>query len=783
MIKNYLKVFFRSTIKNPVYSTINILGLAIGLACAIVAFLFINNEINYNKGFDDYNKIYRIGTGLKNEMSDEKMPTALPGIAPSLAAEIPEIEAATRLVTWFRSSLIKSNNEFYPNVDCYIADSALLNVFSFKILQGDPNSFLKSPSKIAITESLAKKIFKDKDPLSQFIEFEGQKLEVAWIMEDVEKSMIDFDLLANYDFNQVFKESVNLDAFTFFKLRNIMTDGVKLKIQSVSNRVTSESFGDWADEVTSPIQPLSELYLKSNLRWEIGKTGSIRTIYIYGFLALIILLIAVINYINLLTSRSEYRNKEVGIRKVVGANKSKLRLQYLSESVITSVVALLIGFVITEFFIFLVNKNLNLDLKLFDTNNTIVFILCIIVTISIGLISGIYPAFVLSSYNPIKVIKGVSEKSSNSNFLKVLLVIIQFSISTLLIISIFIFNSQIHFLKNKDLGFDKNNLMILTGCTEKLQQNFESIRHDLLAYHQIKDVSASQSYPGKGRSGQSIRKLSDNLNERIAIAENRVQDFYTETVGIEIIKGRTFNPEFNDDRSILINETAANMLNLSDPIGVEVMTNREFVIIGVMKDYHFYATTKELKPLYLSNYANQVRNIEIRINPNDKSATIKYVKDIIQKYDPDYYWDHFFIDDMLRNQYKVEDSLFTMIFWGSGIALILSILGLFALTSYTVSKKFKEIGIRKTFGASVNSIVNKLNRDIIRWVLFTNIIAWPVAYIVMKNWLQNYPYKVDIYWGYFVLVSFISLVIAILTISFQAVKAARMNPVDAIRYE
>ncbi|MFC2103884.1 ABC transporter permease [Bacteroidota bacterium] len=783
MIKNYIKVFFRNTLKNPFYSTINILGLAIGLACSIVAFLFILNETSYNKDFAEYEKIYRIGAGLKNEMFDGKMANTLPNVASSIVDEIPEIESATRFTTWFQSSLIKYNNEFYPDIRCFIGDSAVLNVFSFEILQGDPNSFLKYPDKIAITESLAKKLFKKQNPISQIIEFDDQKLEVAWIIKDIEKSIVDFELLANFNYKEDFSDNLMLDAFTFFKVRNELTEGVKFKIQMVSNRVLLEGFGDWADEVSSPIQPLKDIYLKSNLSSEIGKTGSLRTLYIFGFLAGIILLIAVINYINLLTSRSEYRNKEVGIRKVVGADKTKLKLQHLGESVILSIISLLIGFVIAEFFIYLVNGKLNLELSLLGQNNIIVLILCFVVAIVIGIVSGIYPAFVMARFSALKVIKGILDEGGNSNFLKVLLVIIQFSISTLLLIAIFIFNSQIRYLKNKDLGFDKNNLIILTTCTDKMQENYQSIRQDLINYHHIINVSASQSYPGLGRSGQGIRKKTDDPNKVISISENRVQDFYTKTMGIEIIKGRSFDPAFDDNRSILINETTAKLLNVDDPIGLEVVTNRESVIIGVFKDYHFFATTQELKPLYLSNYADWFYNIDIKIDPNGKLATIQYIKDVIMRYDPDYYWNYFFLDDLLNNQYKIEDRLFTMIIWGTGIALILSVLGLFALTSYTVSRRFKEIGIRKTFGASVNNIINKLNKDIIRWVLLTNILAWPIAYFVMKNWLQNYPYRVDINWGYFVLASLISLFIAWVTISFQAIKAARMNPVDAIRYE
>lgn len=783
MIQNYLKVFFRNTIKNPGYSIINIFGLAIGLACSIVAFLYIINETSYNKGFDNYDKIYRIGMGIQSEMLNDSSSNTLKEIGPAIVEEVPEVIAATRFVNWYYFSLIKVDNEFYPDINGLISDSSMLDVFSFKILQGDPTTFLKAPNQIAITSSLAKKVFKDKDPMQQIINFEGVDLEVAWIMEDPKNSMITFDLIANFDFKKPFKEYLRLDVFTFFKTKDYLTKNVEAKIRKVSDKIILDEFSEWTKVVNSPVQALKDLYLRSNLSREVGRTGSIKTLYIFGFLAGIILLIAVINYVNLLTSRSEYRNKEVGIRKVAGADKAKLKIQFLAESIMISIFALLIAFVIAEFISYLVNERLNLSLSLFEQSNVWLFILYFLITILIGIISGIYPAFVMSAYNPLKVIKGIFDTKGNSNFLKILLVIVQFSISTFLIISIFIFNSQIKYLKNKNLGFDEENLIVLSECTESLNKSYESIRQELNNYHHIQKVSASQSIPGLGRSGQTIRKKTDDPNKVIAIAENRVQDFYTETMGIELLKGRSFDPAFDDSRSILINETAAKLLNVEDPIGLEVISNGEYVVIGVVKDYHFYATTEKLGPLYLSNYREWFYNIVIRIDPDDKFETIMHIKNVIMKYDPDYYWNYFFIDDMFENEYKVEERLFTMIFWGSGIALLLSVLGLFALTSYTVSKKFKEIGIRKTFGASIKSIIYKLNMDIIRWVLFTNIISWPVAYFVMNNWLQNYPYRVNVNWGYFILASIISLLIALITISFQAIKAARMNPVDAIRYE
>ncbi|OFX20119.1 MAG: hypothetical protein A2041_02420 [Bacteroidetes bacterium GWA2_31_9b] len=784
MIRSYFKVFFRNTIRNPFNSAINIFGLAVGLACSIVAFLYILNETSYNKGFDNHDKIYRIGAGIQSEMLNDSMPQTLYEVAPALLEQIPEIESSTRFVNWYYgNSLLKVNNEFYPKIKVLITDSMLLKVFSFKIIKGDPTTFLKSPNQIAITESLAKKIFKNKEAIHKIIQFENVDLEVAWIMEDPKNTTFNFQMLANFEFTKPFIEYLRLDVVTYFRTKDCLTKESESKIRKVSDKIILESFKDWTNKVNSPIQPLKDLYLRSNLGYELGGVGSLRTIFIFGLLAGIILLIAVINYVNLLTSRSEQRNKEVGIRKVVGADKLKLKKQFLGESTLLSIFALLIGFVLAEFLIYIVNSKLNMELSLFHQGNIVIFFFYILAAIFIGVISGIYPAFVMARYSPIKVIKGIFDADGNSNFLKILLVIIQFSISTFLLISIFIFNSQIKYLKSKELGFDAKNLVVFSECTNKIQSSYQSIRNDLISYRHIKNVAASQSIPGWGRSGQSIRKTTDDSKLAIACAENRVQDFYPETMGINIIMGRSFDPNLNDNKSIIINETAAKLLGVENPIGLEVITNRESVVIGVAKDYHFDATTEKIQPLYLSNYVDWFYNIEVRIDPEDKLNTIKYIKEVIMKYDPDYYWNYIFIDDMLMNQYKLEDNLFTMIIWGTAIALILSVLGLFALTSNTVSKRFKEIGIRKAFGAGVNNIILKLNRDIMRWVIFTNIIAWPVAYFVMSNWLQNYPYRINLNLGYFIAASIISIIIALGTISFQAFKAARMNPVDAIRYE
>ena len=602
-------------------------------------------------------------------------------------------------------------------------------------------------------------------------------------MKDPENSMIQFEILANFEFMPPLIGYLSRDVYTFFKTNKPLDNTTEKKIREVSNKILLDRYSQWTSITKSPVQAFKELYLRSNLRYEIGRTGSLKSLYIFGFLAGIILLIAIINYVNLLTSQSEYRNKEVGIRKVTGASKRKIRRQFLSESIILTLIALMISFVFAEFLIYLLNGKLNMDLSLINQSNFFIFLIYLVTAVVIGIISGIYPSFIMAQYSPLKVIKGIFIANGNSNFLKIVLVIIQFSISTFLIIAIFIFSSQIQFLKNKELGFNEKNLIVLSEVTKELNQNYENIRNELLSYHHIRNVSGAISFPGIGRSGQGIRKRSDDPKKVISIEENRVQDYYIETIGAEILKGRYFDPEFDDNQSIIINETAAKLLNVDNPIGLEVITNRESVVVGVVKDYHYGSIAREIGPLYLSNYSDEFYYFIIRVDQKDRLGTVQYIQKLVMKYDPDYYWNYFFLDDMFSNMYRGEERLYSMIFFGSGIAIILSILGLFALTSYTVSRRFKEVGIRKTFGASVGDVVFKLNKDIIRWVLLTNIIAWPSAYLIMDNWLQNYPYRVEINWFYFILASCISLLIAWLTISVQALKAARMNPVDAIRYE
>ncbi|MCG8411759.1 MAG: ABC transporter permease [Bacteroidales bacterium] len=783
MFKNYLKVFFRNTLKNPFYSSINILGLAIGIACSIVALLYISKETSYNKDFKNYDKIYRIGSGFQSEMFTDSMATTLKEIAPAIIEQVPEVEAATRFVRWYYGSLIKYNNNFIPKVNILVTDSSVLDVFSFKILEGDPNTFLQAPNKIAITQKLSKRIFGNENALGKTIINSKNEYEVAWIMENPKNTTIRFDALANFNFKKGLEEDLRLDVFTFFRTKDYMSPKVESKIRAISDKILYDDFSEWKAKTSSPIQAFSQLYLRSNLGSEFGGIGSVRTLFIFGFLALIILIIAIINYINLLTSRSEHRNKEVGIRKVVGAGQKKLKFQFLTESILLSIFSLLLAFVFTEFFIHIINKKFFIYLSLFRQGNLALFVFYFIIAILIGIISGIYPAFVLSKYNPVKVIRGIFDAEGNSNFLKILLVIIQFTISTFLIITIFVFSSQIKYLKNKKLGFKPENKMVIGGSNEIIQKNYTSIRHELLANPRIKKVTASQSMPSFGRSGQAIRKKTDDPSKKIAIYENRVQDYFVETLGLEIVKGRTFDPKFDDNRSIIINETAAKRLNVENPIGLEVVTNRESVIVGVVKDYHFMSAKNKIEPLYLSNYVDWFYYIVLEIDPNNKQETIQYVKKTILKFDPNYYWYYFFIKDRMAYQFRTEDRLFDLITYGSGIALLLSILGLFALTSYTVSKRFKEIGIRKTFGASISNIINKLNKDIIRWVLLTNLLAWPLAYYTMNNWLQNYPYHVKLNWIHFVLASAISFLVALITISVQAFKAARMNPVDAIKYE
>jgi putative ABC transport system permease protein len=787
MLKNFITIFYRNYSKNPLYSFLNTFGLAVGFAVTILAILFIQFHLNYNNCHDDYDKIYRIHNGFTMNGESFMQSSSLIETGERIFENVPEVENFTRITNWYsESSLIKAENIFFNNIDILIVDSNFLELFSYKLVLGSKSDFLKHANQIAITEKLSKSLFGNENPIEKRITFDGREYIVGWIIQDpAVNAHIQFDLLLPYDAFD--KNWFSFDIFTYLRFKDYPDENIEQKIIDITNTCNKERFAEYGTDFKAEIMSLKDIYLHSDFGWEPSRTENIRNLYIFGFLGLLILIIAIINYVNLLTAKSEERSKEVGLRKVVGASKSQLRNHFLGESMFITIISFCLSLVLVEFLIHPINELLNIKLSLIRQSSFLVILILISIPIICGLLSGYYPALILSRFQPISVIKGIFKSSGNPNFLKVLLVIIQFSFSTLLIAVIIIFIFQINFVKTKDLGFNPKNLVMFSRITPKIQDQYLSVKNELIANPYIEEVTASHGAPGMGGSGQLIYfKNTNPKTDAIGVREFRTQDNFVKTFGIELLAGRTFSYDnYRDSNVFILNEEAVKHLGDPNPIGKTVnVASIEGKIIGIVKDFHFYNLRENIRPLVLSRYGrNDRRIITLKLNPNNRKETINFIINKLKEYDIEYYPSFNFSDDIFKEKYEPEEKMLEIIIWGSIIAIILSILGLFALTSFTIHKKYKEIGIRKIQGASVSSIVFLLNKNILRWVLLTNLIAWPVGYYLMEKWLQNFAYHINLNLWYFFVASIISFVIALLTITFQSKRAASLNPAEIIKYE
>lgn len=784
MIKNYFITAIRNLYKNRFYSIINILGLSVGIASAILLFIFIQKELSYDKFHKDADNIYRVITHMQESGGEEySMSRSLYDTGPALTDNVPEVKSATRMITWYTGDIIKHEKEQYEGTDILYTDSCFLDVFDFKLLEGSKENFLSDPNGAAITRSTANKLFGEDDPIGKLITHDTIDFVVEWILEDVpDNSHLKFDVLVSFESSQRIISFLSLDLLTYFKINRTLNENSINKINSVAGDLLIERFSRITENVRSTIQPIKDIHL--NGTGSTNQVGSeLRLIYIFTFLALFIIIIAVMNFVNLMTARSEYRAKEVGIRKVNGARKNDLLRQFLGESIIISTISLFIALVLAETFAHPFGNLLNRDLSLIRQSSVGIFIGLIILSLLIGIIAGIYPAYYISRFKTIRCIKGLISSKGNT-ILKKFLVVLQFSISTFLIICVLMLFKQVNFMKNRDLGFDKENIIVYGSATQKIQTNLENIRNDLLSYPQIISVCGSQAIPGQGRSGQFIFEEGKDPETGISISENRIQNDYIKTYGMKIIDGRDFSDDFETDKNaFILNEIAVKRLGITDPVGKTVIVNHPGTIIGVVKDFHFFSVKREINPLVLTKYVDWFYNISIRIHPENIPETKTIIENILKAYDPDYLISSSFVNENFDRMYGAEVNTNKLISVGSVLAIIISLLGLFALTSFTIIKSTKQIGIRKALGAPVNSIILMLNKNVLRWVVFSNIIAWPAAYFFINNWLQSFAYKARISVDLFIWGAIISLIFAAITISSQAVKAARMNPVDAIRYE
>jgi predicted permease len=790
MIKNYFKIAWRNLLHNKTFSLINIFGLALGMTCSLLIMLWLKDELKRDRFHANDKRLFRV---MENQFYSGDISTfpASPGIlAENIVKDVPEIEMASQML-WEEEPLFTVGDKFDKEKGRYVQKD-FLRMFSFKLAKGDAATALARPDAVVISKKLADKYFKDQDPIGKMIKIDSKEnVIVTGVLEEIpELSSLKFDFLLSYDIwfkkNDWAKEWGNNGPRCYVMLAaNTSVDKVNAKIKNYIKTKNKDS------NVDLFLQNFGESYLYSN--WDNGKQngGRIEYVRIFSVVAIIILLIACINFMNLATARSLRRAREIGVRKVVGAGKRQLVAQFIGESMFVSflaiVVSLLIVALILPSFNALTEKHLSINL----TDPSFLLIL-LGLTVITGVISGSYPALFMSTLKPIVVLKGLLKFKPGATYFRKGLVVFQFALSIILILGMIVIYRQINFIHNKNLGFAKEDLLYMP-LEGDLRKNFMAFKDELLKQPGIKNISSAQSSPLEvGSSTQGVRWPGKDTTKLILFSNNPITYDYIKTMGIQLVAGRDFDPSFSLDTSnYLVNEAAARKIGYKDPVGKELtMWGDKGSIIGLMKDFHHNSLHVPIEPLILRLFKGSwVKengywgNVIIRTEKGKSKQAIASMEKVFKQFNPGFPFRYYFTDDEIAKNYKAEYTVSKLSRYFAFLAIFISCLGLFGLVTFTAEQRTKEIGIRKVLGASITGIVRMLSKDFLMLVLIAAVIAFPVAWWAMYKWLNDFEYRVDIGWWVFVVAGVVALLIALITISFQSIKAAIANPVKSLRTE
>lgn len=801
MLKNYLKIAFRNFKRAKLYSFINTIGLAIGLACCILTFLYVQYEFSYDRYHENSDNIYRV---IRDEPENvarggTTMENACPAaLSEALKDNVPEVANVAR-VRKNRVS-IEIDGSFFPEDKFFYADQEFLEIFTFPFLSGDPKTALKEPFSLVITQEMAEKYFGGENPVGKTIkslyEFMGSSKEYDLIITGVIKNVpknshFTFDFLASNE--------------TLFAIHDERMfgwgDGISFKTYVLlnSHRDLNDLQGKFTEilQKNSPppyennilyLQPLSSIHLGGNIQNEIETNTTMGSIYMLSVIAFFMMIIACFNYMNLSTARSINRAREVGVRKVVGAERKNLIQQFLGESFLYSMTALVIAIVAVALFLPKFNSLIDRDIDIKSLNLSTMLIGVFLLTAVVSILSGSYPSLFLSSFHPIKVLKGSYNDGRKKVLnLRNLLVILQFAVSITLITCTFLVHKQLHFLEERRLGFEKEHVLCLQS-SGALTKQYDSFKAELAKNPNILGSTLASGTPAATGSVGGVDWEGEKPDDNILWYNFCVDYDFMETLELEMLEGRFFSREFSTDvTNYVLNEAAAKTLGWKEPIGkMFSVWRREGKVIGIVKDFHFSSLHNKILPLILRiepEHRSLYDVVMIRLNPGDIHGTISYIEKTYKQFDPQFPFVYSFLDEQIDKFYRTEYKLLQIFNYFSFLAIFIACLGVFGMLSYTIENRTKEIGIRKVLGANMAGIVKLISKDFLKCVLLANIIAWPVAYWAMHHWLQSFAYRVDLEIKIFILSAIITLGIAAMTVGYQAIKAAAANPVDSLRYE
>jgi putative ABC transport system permease protein len=801
MLSNYLKTALRNLWKKKSFSFINIVGLAIGMAVSFLILLYVLNEVTYDRFNENYEKIYRLATKLDAQGRHFEIASVPAPMGPALVDQFPEAVRAARLQE-FGTRIISTGDKLYEESRIFHADPDLFDVFTISVVRGNPENWLQAPFQMIITEEVAEKYFGNENPLGKTLKVDNKYIyTITGVAKGMpENSHFKFNMIGSLSTLEKIRGDLNMwmgfNYTTYLLLEGGSSlPGITQKFNNLLMSNIPDQFKQLGAEVEIFLQPLGSIHLHSQLEGELEPPGNPAFIRILTTIALFILLIACINFMNLSTAQSSRRTKEVGMRKVLGAHRGKLIRQFLGESLLLSFISLLIAIILIYVLLPVFNHLVSKDLVFHPWQNGIILLGLVGITVLVGFVAGIYPAFFLSAFVPLEVLKSRIKAGKGHRFFRNGLVTLQYVISIALIISTFVIFYQLHYVKNRNLGFDKEQVVVISLRGE-LNQKVEVFKNEILRLPGVALAACSSTVPSRGRSETMFSFEGIDPKKQVFPIMEIDADFL-DTMGMELIEGRNFSADRpSDNKAMILNETLVQHLGWDEPLGKIVsmmdladVDNPEkgfvevpYTVIGVVKDFHFESLHEKIRG-HLMKMSGEVNRISVKLRPGDIAATLHSIENIWKEIEPAYPFSYVFLNESFDRLYRSEQRMGQIFISFTLMAIFISCLGLFGLASFTADQRTKEIGVRKVLGASVSNVVVLLSRDFTKWVILANVVAWPVAYLVMNRWLQNFAYRIGLAIWMFVLSGVIALLIAILTVSTKALKAAVANPVDSLRYE
>ncbi len=763
------------------------------MACCILIFLYIKSELSYDRYHKDADSIFRVAQIIQRESAETTTARVATPLIPAIRENFPEVKHAARFQLSVRDNLVERNQKMFYEDWVMIAENDIFSVFTIPFIKGNPVTALNRPGTVVISERIATKYFEDEDPIGETLKIWGNPFEVTGVVSNCpENTHLKYDFIVSLN---GFEKVWNLNNwgwtgfYAYVKLKpNINADLFEGKIRHVADLYIKERLEKWGATFSFYLQPISSIHLFSNLNEEIVSPGNLTYIYTFSVIGFLILLISCINFTNLTTARSANRTKEVGIRKVVGAHRLQLARQFLWETMLTAFVSLLGALMLVSIALPIFN---DLTAKHFDIGYLMypyIVLTLIGLALLVGLAAGSYPAFLLSLLRPARILKGSLGPDSRGTLLRKVLVVGQFSITITLVIATLIVYRQISFMKNMHLGFDKEQKLIIPG---NYRNNYEYVKAEFTKHPSITGATVCWNVPGRMANTIEAHLEGEEKDKAQTMSFYYFDHDFIPEYNIEIAAGRPFQWDIRSDieDTFIINEAAARAFgfsSLEEAIGKKMYeggSGNVGTIIGVTKDFHFKGLQTKIEPLVMQFHPGYFSNLSLTVKTENLEETLSFVKKKWHELHLGKLFSYFFLDENFNRQYGLEEKLGRLFTAFTSLAIFISCLGLVGLSSFTTEQRTKEIGIRKVLGASIPNILNLLSKEFSKWVIFSNIIAWPVAYFVMDRWLQNFAYRTSIRIEIFILSGLLTFVLALTTVSYQSIKAAIANPIETLRFE